>query len=58
MTATNIFYNFVGFRYTPPLKAIEVQVDISYIGGSEVGSISLLDRLPETATIVTSEVES
>ena len=20
MTATNIFYNFVGFRYSPPLK--------------------------------------
>ena len=23
MTATNIFYNFVGFRYSPPLIGIE-----------------------------------
>ena len=30
MTATNIFYNFVGFRYSPP-KAVHVRMSRSFI---------------------------
>ena len=28
MTATNIFYNFVGFRYSPPIRIV---VDMNWL---------------------------
>ena len=41
MTATNIFYNFVGFRYSPPLKYHQQRFE------PEVNHSSMLLKVPE-----------
>ena len=46
MTATNIFYNFVGFRYSPPLSGKNInshQFSFDLVNGSYLANEDLFE---------------
>ena len=42
MTATNICYNFVGFRYSPPLNSV---ADITIVSGNLFLKVVMVEML-------------
>ena len=52
MIATNIFYNFVGFRYSPPLTHKTAAADRTiYRAVALLNSLTELQQLAENTTV-------
>ena len=50
MTATNIFYNFVGFRYSPPLRGLYTWVRSVIVTLCVVDSVIYMGTVNNIAT--------